>query len=251
MERKGTKRIKLSGLNDKRMITGIFCGNLIGELLPFPIIYGGTTKRCHPTTPFPADWDITHNKKHWSNEATMLSYIENVIIPFVEKVREEDGDLPALAIFHCFRGQLTVNITALLERYNIHSVIVPPNCTDRLQPLDLTVNKTAKSFLQREFRDWYAAEVAKQLSENETLAPVDLSTARMKCVSARWLIRLFEYLENTSYHLVNGFIAAGIPQSIDAGQPTAGSDIVNSDDDTDEDTDEENDTDDETDILSD
>ncbi len=145
------------------MITGVFCGNLVGELLPFQIIYGGKTKRCHPTTQFPADWDIVHNVKHWSNEATMLSYIQNVIVPFVEKVREEDGNKPALAIFDCFKGQLTENITAIFERYNIHSVIVPPNCT---------VNKTAKSFLQREFRDWYAAEVIKQLNENETLTPV-------------------------------------------------------------------------------
>ncbi len=167
----------------------------------------------------------------------MLSYIQNVIVPFVEKVREEDGNKPALAIFDCFKGQLTENITAILERYNIHSVIVPPNCTDRLQPLDLTVNKTAKSFLQREFRDWYAAEVTKQLNENETLTPVDLSTSRMKCASACWFIRLFEYLENNPHHLVNGFLAAGISQSIDAGHPIVGLNVVNSD--NDEDTDEE------------
>ena len=43
----------------------------------------------------------------------------------------------------------------------------------------------------------------------------------MKSVSACWLIRLFEYLENNPHHLVNGFLAAGtcISQSIDAGHP--------------------------------
>ncbi len=41
MERKGTKRVKLCGLKDKRMITGIFCGNLNGEMIPFQLIYGG------------------------------------------------------------------------------------------------------------------------------------------------------------------------------------------------------------------
>ena len=104
----------------------------------------------------------------------MLSYINNVIVPFVEKVRAEDSEKPSLAIFDCFKGQLTENVVSLLEQNNIHSVIVPPNCTDRLQPLDLTVNKSAKSFLQREFRDWYATEVTKQLhSEDASATPVD------------------------------------------------------------------------------
>ena len=43
-----------------------------------------------------------------------------------------------------------------------------------MQPLDLTVNRIAKSFLQRQFREWYATEV---LDENAagsqvTCAPV-------------------------------------------------------------------------------
>ena len=88
----------------------------------------------------------------------------------------------ALAIFDHFKGQLTDNVVALLEKHNIQSVIVPPNCTDRLQPLDLTVNRVAKSFLQCQFREWYATEVAKLLDENAagsqvTCAPVDLSTS--------------------------------------------------------------------------
>ena len=53
LERKGTKRIK--GFKDKRMITGVFCCSALGELLPFQLIYGGTTNRCHPTQEFPSD----------------------------------------------------------------------------------------------------------------------------------------------------------------------------------------------------
>ena len=60
----------------------------------------------------------------------MLRYIQNVIVPFVERVREELGepkDKSALAIFDCFRGQLTANIVMVLEENNIHSVIVQTN----------------------------------------------------------------------------------------------------------------------------
>ena len=240
------RTFKTSYLRERKQKAGD--EEMIIEELPFQLIYGGKAMRCHPPVTFPTDWDITHNEKHWSNEITMIRYIENVIVPFVESVREELGEeeKPALAIFDHFKGQLTESITALLDQYNIHSVIVPPNCTDKLQPLDLTVNKAAKSFLQSEFRDWYATEVAKQLTNGNTgtVSPVDLSTSRMKCIGVSWLIHLYEYLESNPLLLVNGFHAAGIPQSIDAGHLTTGNTLVEDPNDDTEDgnyTDEEDD----------
>ena len=48
-----------------------------------------------------------------------------------------------------FKGQCTNDVLKLLEENNIQFVIVPTsNCTDRLQPLDLTVNKSVKTFMQ-------------------------------------------------------------------------------------------------------
>ena len=48
--------------------------------------------------------------------------------------------------FDNFKGQLTDDVLQLLERYHIDIVFVRPNCTDCLQPLDLSVNKPAKDF---------------------------------------------------------------------------------------------------------
>ena len=53
MERKGSKRVEIKGIEDKRQITGIFCGMLLGEFLPIQLIYGGKTDRCHPPYTFP------------------------------------------------------------------------------------------------------------------------------------------------------------------------------------------------------
>ena len=72
----------------------------------------------------------------------MLSYIDNVITLFVDCVREDlavGKDQAALAIFDHFKGQLTPKVTECLEKHNIQSVLVPPCCTDRLQPLDISV----------------------------------------------------------------------------------------------------------------
>ena len=207
------------------------------------LIYAGKSSRCLPAFELPLDWLISYTPNHWSNEATMISYIEEIIVPFVQKKREDlrvGENQSALAIFDHFKGQLTNKVTECLEKHNIQSALVPANCTDRLQPLDLSVNKAAKAFLQSQFQNWYAEEVGRQLTESDEAEPIDLSTPRMKCVGGQWLVKLFNYLSENPSVINNGFQAAHILQSIDAGKPVLGdvSSEVDSEDEC-EDSDEE------------
>ena len=39
---------------------------------------------------------------------------------------------------------------------------VQNNYTNLFQPLDISVNKGAKSFLSNKYQDWYASQVSKQ-----------------------------------------------------------------------------------------
>ena len=55
---------------------------------------------------------------------------------------------PALVLFDNFKGQCTDSLLQILTKNNIDYIFIPPNCTDRLQPLDVSVNKVAKSFLR-------------------------------------------------------------------------------------------------------
>ena len=56
------------------------------------------------------------------------------------------AETPALVILDNFKGQVTRRITDHLEAHNIHVCLLPPNTTDLLQPMDLSVNKPAKDF---------------------------------------------------------------------------------------------------------
>ena len=71
MEQRGAQRVEITGLNDKRMITAVFCGTLTGDFLPIQFVYQGNTDRCHPKYNFPEDWHIAHSPNHWSTEETM------------------------------------------------------------------------------------------------------------------------------------------------------------------------------------
>ena len=126
-------------------------------------------------------------------------------------------DHPALEIFDVFKGQQTADIATILEENNIHVVDVPPNCTDRLQPMDLSINKAAKEFIRKQFSDWYATEVNKQLEEGkQDISPVDLRMSIMKPLGARWLVSLYDYLNQQNDIIITGFKAAGIDSCFNA-----------------------------------
>ena len=57
------------------------------------------------------------------------------------------------------KGQYTEAALSLLEKNNIHIVTVPTNTTNRLQSLDVSVNKPAKDFLRGKFNEWYVDRV--------------------------------------------------------------------------------------------
>ena len=185
MDKKGKKQIKIAGLQDKRQITAVMCGSIIGEILPPQLIYVGKTARCHPRISFPHNWVITHSSNHWSNEETMLQYIRDVIVPFVDSTRQRlelPENQPALAIFDHFKDQLIEAITTELEDNSIHSVIIPPNCTGELQPMDISVNKIIKSLLRLKFPEWYSDELSEKFINVDDDEPIDISSAQIKCI---------------------------------------------------------------------
>ena len=51
---------------------------------------------------FPPGWDVTFTANHWANESTTISYLQNVIVPFVKEERKAlklKDDHCALALF--------------------------------------------------------------------------------------------------------------------------------------------------------
>ena len=169
MEKRGTKRVEIAAADDKRQITALFTCTAAGKFLPIQLIYEGSTNRCFPkNVTFPEGWNITCSPNHWSNGNTMLEYVNEILIPYVTDKRKElklAMDYPALVLLDTFKGQCTNEVYDLLTRNNILYIIIPANCTDKLQPLDLSVNKAAKDFMKREFQEWYGRVINQQLAD--------------------------------------------------------------------------------------
>lgn len=155
----------------------VHAATMAGEFLPPQVIYAGKTPRCLPSTKFPKEWNITYTLNHWANEKTTEAHIKNVLVPYIKGCRKRlslQSDHSALVIFDKFRGLCTPNILSLLQNHHIQFVIVPSNCTDHLQPLDVCVNKAMKDFLRKKFHDWHSTKVSTGINKQ-----VDLSTSVM------------------------------------------------------------------------
>ena len=75
-------------------------------------------------------------------------------------------------------------------------VLVPSNCTDKLQPLDVSVNKPTKDQLKQSFHKWYADQVKQQLEAGKSPdeMSMDLRLSIVKEVGAKWITAMYDYL---------------------------------------------------------
>jgi len=89
MDKKGTKKVKFVGLDDKHQITVVFAATMAGHFLPPQLVYKGTTCACLPTNKFPDLWHVTYTHNHRCNEETVKLYIKKVILPYIQRKKDE------------------------------------------------------------------------------------------------------------------------------------------------------------------
>ena len=89
MAAKGEKHISRAGATDKRAITVTLCESLYCCMLPFQLIYTGKRERFLPSSTFPDGLCLAFNEKHWRNETDTIRLIEELLLPYIEKMKEE------------------------------------------------------------------------------------------------------------------------------------------------------------------
>ena len=85
MEVEDARHVEIAGLNDKHQMTVVLPGTASEEFLPPQLIYPGLTSKSLPrNVKFPSDWNLTTTSTIWSNEETMIVYVDKVIVPYME-----------------------------------------------------------------------------------------------------------------------------------------------------------------------
>ena len=96
------------------------------------------------------------------------------------------GDQKVLVIMDVFTDQMTTEVINAYEKANILIVNVPANTTKYYQPLDVTVNGYAKSFLKQKFTEWYSSQFLVYLDNGVSIDDIEigLQLSKMKPIHA-------------------------------------------------------------------
>ena len=116
-----------------------------------------------------------------------------ILCKFVNKRRLDSEGHPTLLIIDFFRGHMTQPIWDLLKENDVLLVRVPANITHIFLPLDLTVNRSAKSFFKRKFTEWYSNEIKVQLEAGTKLDDIEvkLTLTTLKPLCSTWIIEFY------------------------------------------------------------
>ena len=220
---KGSKNVPIKGVDDKRQVTATFAVSSVGKFLAIQLIYTGKTARSLPKYEFPASFSVGFTKNHWSNTDKSIEFFDEIIFPYLQQVKEEKG-LPqehhSLVIMDTFKGQDNDILKEFCSKNRCEVVIVPHNLTNKFQPLDLTVNKATKAFIQNQYNDWFSDQVARQLKSGKDPTDIKVSSklSDLKPLHASWIVDLYKHMQGDDELILKGFKEAGIYEAINDAQ---------------------------------
>ena len=150
--------------------------------------------------------------------------LDEIIVSYVKNERKQlklEPSQPALLILDVFSGQMTIPVMEKLAENHMKYVKVPANLTNLFQPLDLTINRSAKAFMKKKFTEWYSLEVMKQLDIGKNVEEIEvkLLLSNLIPLHASWLIELLNHFTSTAGKetIANRWKAAGITDDIKSG----------------------------------
>ena len=112
------------------------------------------------------------------------------------------------------------NISDVLSKHGIESLMVPKNMTHLLQPLDLTTNASLKKIEKRAFSKYFSSSFMEELKEDPTsdftTIKFDLQLSVLKPLHANVMEQAYQFIESLEGKevILNGWRAAEITESL-------------------------------------
>lgn len=139
------------GTRSKENLTVLICGNAIGELAPpcavFP--FERTPSRVKETRP--KGWHYGKTAKGWMTGEAFFEYVKNTFYPWL---LEKNVELPIILIIDGHVSHLTLSLSKFCREVGIILVLLPPNTTSVLQPLDVAFFFPLKCGWKSVLKEW-------------------------------------------------------------------------------------------------
>jgi transposase-like protein len=132
--------------SEKTNFTVVLCCTADGAKCEPMVIF---KRKTMPKGNFPKGIVVTVSPKGWMNEEIMGQWLEKVW-------RRRKGSFfkpKSLLIYDSHRSHLTPDIKQLVQKYS-QLAVIPGGLTKKLQPLDLSVNKSFKNKIRKRWENW-------------------------------------------------------------------------------------------------
>jgi hypothetical protein len=153
---KGTRTISVKDVDSSNRCTVMLGASAYGEKLPPFIVYKGSNgrggkvkKELEAREGYPGGVEMTVQGNAWFDERVMLEWIEKIWKPFGAK----DNNITYLILDEC-RVHMTTTIREAFENCNTEIEFIPGGFTDKLQVMDVGINKPFKNYIGECFDDW-------------------------------------------------------------------------------------------------
>ena len=206
----GTKNTPIKGADDK------FAVSCTGEFLPIHLIYAGKTEQSLPKHSFSTFFFGYVHRKSLVTHREICWIFKEIVFPYLEDTKQTKSyplEQHALIIIDTFKRQDNDTLKKLCAENNCEVVIVPHNFTNKSKPLDLSVNKTSKSFIK--YNDWFADQV---FTLQNGKYPTDVKTSsklsNLKPIHARWIVDWYNHVIKEKEMIARGFKSAVILETV-------------------------------------
>jgi len=187
---KGSKRVaKVTSAERGKNVTLVCCMNAAGAFIPPAFLFARKKMTDKLMIGAPADAAGFATDNGWMTGEAFVKYLEH----FAKHTRPTVGD-PVLMILDNHSSHIGLPAVEFCRSKGIVMVSIPPHCTHRLQPLDISFFGGLKAYYSRACDAWMAQHPGKPITEYHV--PSLLSGAYQKAATVAVAI--------------NGFRSAGI-----------------------------------------
>ena len=153
---------------------------------------------------------VAFQPKAWCHESMVKKWIleqwGNILIN-----PPTTGSSGKILVAYVHRARQTDGVKALLKKKNTELVNVPPGCTSRVQPLDVSFNKPFKDVVRQQFK--------KHLEENlQRYIEVKISAFERRVLVTKWVGKAWTEVGSNRNIVVRSFKKCGISLSLDGSE---------------------------------
>lgn len=192
--RKGVKRAERVMNVSKTTVSVMFAGSASGALLPPYVVYKAEHLMNSWVLGGPLNTRYNRTKSGWFDSHCFSDWFDKVALPYFARL---ENDQPRILIGDNLASHISANILTKCEHNNIKFILLPPNSTHLLQPLDVGVYGPMKKSWRKVLTEW-----KKGPGKHYTNMP------------KQWfpylLLGLRKELTNIDTLIVNAFAATGI-----------------------------------------